>query len=413
MRFMRILLVYQYYHNLDCPASGRHYQFVKSLSRHHQVTILTSDVWERKRDMHTHDWVPEGVEIHSFPVAYNNSMSAADRLKAFIGFVWHAFRKGMAIQKPDIILGTSTPLTAAWVAALLGRLRRVPWVFEVRDLWPDFPIQMGAIKSTWLQKSLIRLERSLYTSASHIITLSPDMEKHVLKTGISPAKVTTLLNGTDIDLAETTKYDEIVQLRKKHRLGNKQVVLYAGTFGRANAIPTLIEAAKRLRHRKDIQFVFMGDGFYRSALERASEQCRNITVLSPVARRHIFQWFRLARISLVSFIDLPVLKANSPAKFFDSLSVGTPVIVTNNGWTRTFVELHNCGWYVPPQNDSQLAQCIEQVIENPLAVREAGRNGFRIARTFFDRAQMTGPLEHILKHCVQPVPQKHLLVATQ
>ena len=404
---MHILLVYQYYHNLDCPASGRHYQFIKSLSKHHQVTILTSDVWEKKRDQYTHDWVPEGVKIHSFPVPYNNSMSIPARLKAFAGFVWHAFRKGISIQKPDVILGTSTPLTAAWVAAVIGWLRGVPWVFEVRDLWPDFPIQMGAIRPQWLQRALLRLERMLYKSASHVITLSPDMEAHVLGKGISRTKVTTLLNGTDIDLAEETTYEGLVELKRKHQLQDKQVILYAGTFGRANAIPTLIETAKQLRHREDLQFVFIGGGYYASALQEASSRFRNITVLSPVARRDIFKWFRLARVSLVSFIDLPVLQANSPAKFFDSLSVGTPVIVTNNGWTRKFVEHHKCGWYVPPQNEQELAQCIHRVVENTALTREAGRNGFRVARTHFDRAEMIAPLEHILKHSVQPMPESN------
>ena len=412
MRSMHILLVYQYYHNLDCPASGRHYQFVKSLSTHHDVTILTSDVWENKRQTHLHEWVPEGVEVHSFPVPYNNAMSVPARLKAFVGFVWHAIRKGLLLKKPDIIIGTSTPLTAAWAASIIGRLRGIPWVFEVRDLWPDFPIQMGAIKPKWLQRRLTKLEHNLYNSAAHIITLSPDMEAHVRNKGIPSGKVTTLLNGTDIHLAEATTYDEIVELKKKHQLEDKHVVLYAGTFGRANAIPTMIEAANRLRHRKDIQFVFMGDGFYKSDLQEAAERLRNITVLPPVARHHIFHWFRLADVSLVPFIDLPVLRSNSPAKFFDSLSVGTPVIVTNDGWTRSFVETHECGWYVPPQNGITLAQCISRAVDNTVLTTRAGRNGYRIARTMFDRSQMAGPLEHILKDSIQPLPQNQLVVAT-
>ena len=412
MHFMRILLVYQYYHNLDCPASGRHYQFVKSLSEHHEVAILTSDIWEQKRDTRLFEWAPEGVEVHSFSVPYTNSMSAPARLKAFMGFVWHAVRKGLLLKKPDVIIGTSTPLTAAWAASLIGRIRGVPWVFEVRDLWPDFPIQMGAVKPKWVQRALKRLENALYKSASHIITLSPDMEKHVLDLDVTASKVTTLLNGTDIHLAEATKYGTLIQLKKDYQLEGKNVVLYAGTFGRANAIPTLIEAAHRLRHRQDIQFVFLGDGYYKPALQKAAERLRNMTVLPPVARHHIFQWFRLARVSLVPFIDLPVLKANSPAKFFDSLAVGTPVIVTNAGWTRSFVEIHECGWYVPPEDEIALAQCIESRIDDEAALNQAGRNGYRIARSLFDRAQMIHPLEHILHHSVQPEPQKQFVVAT-
>ena len=412
MQAMRILLVYQYYHTPDCPASGRHYQFVKALSKHHEVTILTSDIWEQKRDTQRYAWVPEGVQIHSFPVPYNNNMSVPARLKAFMSFIWYTLRKGLFIQKPDVIIGTSTPLTAAWAASVLARIRRVPWVFEVRDLWPDFPIQMGAVRPRWLQTILKGLERRLYKSASHVITLSPDMEHHVRKLGISSGKVSTILNGTDIHLAEATTYDEIIELKQQHGLEDKHVILYAGTFGRANAIPTLIKTAERVRHRTDIQFVFMGNGYYKTDLHNAAERLRNITVLPPVARHHIFKWFRLARVALVSFIDLPVLKANSPAKFFDSLAVGTPVIVTNDGWTRSFVETHECGWYAPPEDDKALAECINQVVDSTTTTNQAGRNGYRVARALFDRAQMIGPLEHILNHSVQPEPREQLVVAT-
>ena len=408
---MHILLFYQYYHNLDCPASGRHYAFIKALSERHQVTILTSDIWEKKRITHLFDWIPPGVTLHSFPVPYENAMSVKDRIKAFAGYAIHAIQKGLFVSKPDVILGSSTPLTAAWAAASVARIRNIPWIFEVRDLWPDFPIQMGAISSKWAQRRLYNLERSLYKSASHIITLSPDMERHVRSKGIPKRKVTTLLNGTDIDLANQVSESYVDSLRVRYGLQNKKIILYAGTFGRANAIPILAQLVKRLQQRDDIHFLFMGEGYYKGLLEDAAKDSTNLTVLPPEPRHKIFYWFKLADLSLVSFNDLPVLQANSPAKFFDSLAVGTPVLVTNPGWTKDFVETHGCGWYAPIQELDSLVSCIDTALNAPHYRKEAGLRGQRVARTYFDRDQMVDILQDILLAQTRPVMSNALITA--
>lgn len=396
---MHILLFYQYYHNRDCAATGRHFNFIRSLSQQHQITVITSDVWEHKRQTHLYPWAPEGVDIISLPVPYDNAMHTGGRLKAYAGYAWQALKQGLRVHKPDVIIGSSTPLTAAWAAAKVAQFRRIPWVFEVRDLWPDFPIQMGAIRNAWLQRRLYNMERMLYRSASHIITLSPDMKAHVVSKGFSPSKITTLLNGSDLDLAQQMDEAAETRLRNMHGLQEKKVILYAGTFGRANAIPLLIETAKRLTHRQDTHFVFMGAGYYENTLREAAASVPNITIVPAEPRHRIFNWFRLADLALVSFLDIPVLAANSPAKFFDSLACGTPVVVTNPGWTKTFVEKHHCGWYANANEPESLVRCIEEAFGNPEELKQAGINGQRQASILFDRSSMTESLNKILLQC--------------
>ena len=393
---MHILLFYQYYHNLDCPASGRHYQFLKALGQRHHITVLSTDIWQRKRISDLYDWLPGGVKLHAFPVPYHNAMSIPARLNAYGGYALRSFVKGLSIPRPDVIVGSSTPLTAAWAAAKVAAFRRIPWIFEVRDLWPDFPIQMGAVQSTWIQKRLYRLESKLYASASHVITLSTDMERALHSKGVPPEKVTTLENGTDLDLANTVHVDAIRQLRKQHNLEHKRIILYAGTLGRANAIPDLVQLAGRMVHRKDVHFVFLGEGYYEHMLKKASATQPNLSILPSVPRHDIFRWFAMADLSLVSFIDLPVLQANSPAKFFDSLASGTPVLVTNPGWTRSFVETHKCGWYAPIQELDAMVRCIEKVLDAPEERKGMGQRGKAIAATHFDRSTMVHTFEKIL-----------------
>ncbi len=317
--------------------------------------------------------------------------------RAFAHFAARAALKGRSIPKPDVILGISTPLTAAWAAATTARRRKTPWVFMVKDLWPDFPIQMGAVKNRWLQRQLYALEHRLYRSAAHVVSFSPDMEAHILSHGIAPETVTTHLNGTDFWLIDACTDDDVVALREAHGLTGKQVVLYGGALGRANDIPTLIEAAERLTQHAGLQFVFIGHGFLTGRVREAAARLPNVSLLPPQPRHRILCWFKLADLSLVSFIDLPVLAANSPAKFFDSLGAGTPVLVTNPGWTKRFVEEHRCGWYVPPSDAAALAHRLDAALADPEALAEAGGRAAAVARRQFDRDAMAGQLETILQ----------------
>ena len=394
---MHIAVFYQYYHNLDCAAAGRHYTFIKHWSERHQVTLITTNMWREQRLTCHFDWVPPGVRLLEMDVSYANTMTVPQRLLAFGSYALGALRHGLTMPKPDVIFGTSTPLSAAWIAGQVARLRGVPWIFEVRDLWPDFPIQMGAVTNRWLQRRLYAAERRLYQSAAHVVPLSPDMARHVQAHRIPPERTTMLLNGTDLDLAARVTEADVRHLRHQFDLGDRRVILYAGTFGRANDMPTLIAAAKRLAHRDDLSFVFAGEGYYLESLRSAEARLPNVRVLPPQPRHRAFALFKLADLALVPFLGLPVLAANSPAKFFDSLAVGTPVLVTNPGWTKAFVEKHGCGWYVPASQPDALAQRISRLFAAPEALAQAGRRGQAVAEQALGREEQARALEGIFQ----------------
>ena len=142
---MHVAVFSQYHTNPDCPATSRHYTLLAHLAKTHRVTLLTTPAWKGQRLTHEFAWVPEGVEIREVAIPYENKMGPARRVLAFAQYARWAVREGLRIEKPDVIWGISTPLTAAWAAAQVARWRRVPWVFEVQDLWPAFPIAMGEI----------------------------------------------------------------------------------------------------------------------------------------------------------------------------------------------------------------------------------------------------------------------------
>ncbi|SHK00163.1 glycosyltransferase family 4 protein [Hymenobacter psychrotolerans] len=400
---MHVAVFSQYHTNPDCPATSRHYSLLAHLARKHRVTLITTRTWERQRLTQQFPWVPEGVELRAADVPYENRMGVARRGLAFGQYAAYALREGLRIDRPDVIWGISTPLTAAWAAAQVAAWRKVPWVFEVQDLWPSFPISMGAVPSRWAQRQLFALEKSLYCRAQHIMALSPDMTSYVenVLEGSAPdasSKTTTVLNGTDLELAATATDAAVEALRQEQGLEGCRVVLYAGTLGRANDIPTLLAAAELLSARvPKLIWLFLGLGYDEPRVREAAARCPAIRLVPPQPRHAVFNWFRLAEVSVVSFLGMPVLDTNSPAKFYDSLAVGTPVVVTNCGWTRQLVEKHGCGWYSPASDAPALAALLGRLLEQPDQLAAAGQAGRMLAATSFDRTTLATEVTAILE----------------
>ncbi len=399
---MHIAVFSQYHTSPDCPATSRHYTLLTEIANHHRVTLLTTPAWRSQQLTHEFAWVPPGVELLEANIPYDNKMGPARRALAFAQYAAWAVRAGRRIMRPDVVWGISTPLTAAWAAARVARHWQVPWVFEVQDLWPSFPVAMGAVPTPLARQQLFALEKRLYKSAAHIVPLSPDMSRYVTDLGIPNAKVTTLLNGTDLDLAARATPAAVAALRREQGVAGQKVVLYAGTFGRANDMPTVVAAAEALvAADSTVTWLFLGHGYYAPLVAAAAARWPGrIRLVGGQPRHAVFSWFALADVAVVSFLGLPVLDANSPAKLYDALAVGTPVVVTNRGWTKKLVEQYGCGWYAPAGDANALAAQLQAALTNPTRLQEAGQRGRLLAQAQFDRRVLAAQMQQILEQAV-------------
>jgi glycosyltransferase involved in cell wall biosynthesis len=396
---MHIAVFSQYHTSPDCPATSRHYTLLAEIAKHHRLTLLTTPAWRSQQLTQGWPWVPPGVELLEANIPYDNKMGPARRALAFAQYAAWAVRAGRRIARPDVVWGISTPLTAAWAAARVARGWRVPWVFEVQDLWPSFPVAMGAVPTALARRQLFALEKRLYESAAHIVPLSPDMSAYVAGLGIAPGKITTLLNGTDLDLAARATPTAVAELRRAQGLAGQKVVLYAGTFGRANDMPTVVAAAEALVTADPaVTFLFLGHGYYAPLVAAAAARWPGrIRLVGGQPRHAVFSWFALADVAVVSFLDMPVLATNSPAKLYDALAVGTPVVVTNGGWTKALVEEHGCGWYTPAGDAAGLASRLQAILADPTGRAAAGERGRALAGQEFDRARLATQMQRILE----------------
>ena len=289
--------------------------------------------------------------------------------------------------RPDVIYATSPPLTIALPALAAAARWQAPLVFEVRDLWPEAPIQMGALTDPRLQRWARSLEQSAYRRARRVIALSPGIRDGVIAAGAAPEKVELVPNAADLDLFSAAGPPD----------PHDFVVSYFGTMGEANDLTAAIEAARLL---PDMPFVLMGDGKRRSELERSAPP--NVEFTGPASGKE--QVAALAARSgacLTFFKDVPVLATNSPNKLFDTFAAGRPAIVNMDGWMRRLVEDNDAGLYVRAGDAQDLAQKLGWLRAHPEEVARMGRNARALAEREFDRDKLAARVLSILEEAAR------------
>jgi len=328
----------------------------------------------------------DGIVVVYAAATYNQQMGIFGRFKAFAMFMWKSTMLAFKEKNIDMVIATSTPLTIGVPALLLRKLKGVPYLFEVRDLWPEVPIQMGALNNYVLRKTALWLEKSIYKNAKHIVALSPGMEEGVLRTGIPPSKVTMIPNMSKIDHFFERAHN--IELMDKHELQRDSFkLIYFGSMGLSNGIGYILDTAKLLKAQKDIEFIFIGYGSMIDMLKNrcTNENLTNVRFLGRFGIKETAELVNLCDVTLVTFANIPILYTNSPNKLFDSLSAGKPIIVNSKGWTKDMAENNQCGIYVDPEAPTDFAQKVLDLKNNPELVRQMGKNARKLAESTYDK----------------------------
>jgi glycosyltransferase involved in cell wall biosynthesis len=276
-------------------------------------------------------------------------------------------------------------------------------VFEVRDLWPELPIAMGALRNPLLRTAASALEWVAYHGAKHVVGLSPAIAEGVVRRGIPEARVSVVSNACDLEAFRHADRDAAAA-RARH-LGmlppNAKVVLYGGTFGAINDVAWLADVAAASRQRgDDLQFVLVGDGAGRDALvQRATSHGvldDNLHVLAPIPKREIPGLLGAATIATSLFMPLPEMEANSANKFFDALAAGKPVAINYGGWHAELLQHWGAGISLPHAWPATAAAQLAELARDPAALAEHGAAALRLARACFDRDALAADLLRVL-----------------
>jgi glycosyltransferase involved in cell wall biosynthesis len=309
--------------------------------------------------------------------------SDRDRMLAFARFGAGATLEAARGPRPDVIYATSPPLTIAIPALAAAARWRVPLVFEVRDLWPEAPIQMGALSDPRMQRWARSLERRAYDRAARVVALSPGIRDGVVAAGVAPEKVALVPNAADLDLFRPDAPPD----------PDGFVVSYFGTMGEANDLTAAIEAARLL---PDMRFVLMGDGKRRAELERSAPP--NVEFPGPAAgKEQVAELAARSRACLTFFKDVPVLATNSPNKLFDTFAAGRPAVVNMDGWMRELVEDNDAGLYAPAGDAEELARKLAWLRAHPDDAARMGRNARALAEREFGRDELAARVLAVLE----------------
>ncbi|MBD3905465.1 glycosyltransferase family 4 protein [Chryseobacterium sp. Ch-15] len=381
---MNILYIHQYFLTPQEPGGTRSYWLAQELIKNgHKVTMITSSTKFKEEIKKIN---VDGIEVIYFKEDYDQNMSITRRLKAFLKFMYKSSRIGLKQRNIDLVIATSTPLTIGIPALILKWFKNKPFVFEVRDLWPEVPIQMGAIKNKWMIKATRSLEKLIYKNAAHVIALSPGMQDGVLQY-IPIDKTSMIPNMAKMDeFWPREKNDLLVEKLGLNKNSFKAV--HFGSLGLANGAHTIIESAKLLKDYKDIEFLFVGGGSTEKQLvdEVKKYQLDNVKFLGKFPMKDVSEIVNFSDVSLISFLDLPILYTNSPNKLFDSLSAGKPIVVNSAGWTKSIAEDYLCGYYANPKYPQELADKILFLKNNPSTASEMGINSRNLAEKVYDKS---------------------------
>lgn len=383
---MKILYIHQYFKIPSQPGGTRSYWISQELLKQgHEVTMITSNP---KGGEKREEKVIDGIKVIYLKEVYNQDMSIKQRLLSFVGFVRKSIKEAKKHKDVDLVIATSTPLTVGITALYLKWFRKKPYIFEVRDLWPEVPIQMGAFKSPLIVKPLRWFEKKIYQSAEHVVALSPGMQTGVLRY-ITSERTSMIPNMSKIE--EFWPREKNMELMSRLELKKDSFkVIHFGALGLTNGAHTIIESAKLLKDNHSIVFMFAGGGSQEPKLAAIVKKYNltNVRFFGRFPMQQMSEIVNFSDVSMVSFKDLPILYTNSPNKLFDSLSAGKPIIVNSAGWTKDIVEKNNCGFYVNPNKPQELVDKIKFLQANPDKAKEMGENSRRLAETTYDKSHL-------------------------
>ena len=404
---MHLLLIHQAFVAPDEPGGTRHYELARHLvQRGHRCTIITADLSyltgapiSGKRRLVTEQNL-EGIRILRAYTYHSLHRSFVWRVVSFLSFmltsVIAAFRAGQV----DVVMGTTPPIFQAVSALLVAGVRRRPFLLEVRDLWPEFAIDMGVLRNPLLINLSRGLERFLYARATRILVNSPAYREYLIDKGLAAHRISFVANGVDCSMFDPLADGQA--MRQIWNLNDKFVITYAGALGMANDISTVLQAADLLRDNSRIHFVLVGDGKERPHLMAEAERLNlpNVTFAGAYPKSRMPEVLSASDACLAILKDIPMFRTTYPNKVFDYMAAGRPTILVIDGVIRDVIEAAQGGIFVKPGDARALADVALRLAEEPELATAMGLSARGYVLEHFDRGRQAEAFATLISNLV-------------
>lgn len=378
---MKVLLLHQHYKTPERGGALRSYYLAKALVESgvkvHVISAQNEKIFKRE--------YTEGIEVSYLPIDYDNRFGFIARSRAFLKYVWGAIRLSKQHKDADYCYAISVPLTVGLAAQWIKWRYKIPYLFEVGDLWPDAPVQMGFIRNYFFSAFLYQLEKSIYRAASSVVALSPSIQLAIEKK-VPGKRVHLLPNMADCNYYTPEKKN--AALEEKYKVKEKFVISYIGAIGLANGLDYLLECANASRKAAlPIHFIICGDGALLDRLKGNVKQMRlvNLSFVDFVNREGVKEILNVTDAAFICYKPVPILETGSPNKFFDGLAAGKLILINFSGWIKREIEENRCGIYTDPHQPTDFVKKIKPFlseIELLAAYQQASR---QLAETKYSR----------------------------
>jgi glycosyltransferase involved in cell wall biosynthesis len=401
---MRILFLSHYFPpEVNAPAS-RTYEHCKQWAKMgHEVTVVTcapnhprGEVYPGYRNRLLQREERDGIHVVRLWTYVTANEGFFKRTLNYVSYMMSAIVAAPWLPRADVVLSTSPQFFNGLAGYLVSRIKRAPWALEIRDLWPESILVVGAIKNRFIIRALEYLEMFAYRKADAIVPVTDAFKRYMVGKGIPEDKIEVVKNGVDLEFYRTT--DGANPVAEELGLTGRFVASYFGTHGMAHHLETVLEAAGLLRERKDILFLLVGDGAEREKLLGLRDERGLDNVMMPGQQpkeRMPFLW-QCSHVSLVLLKKSDLFKMVIPSKIFESMAMQRPIILGVEGESRAIVEAARAGRCIEPENAAELARIVAELADNPALCDELGRNGRRYVADHYDRGVLAAKYERLL-----------------
>jgi glycosyltransferase involved in cell wall biosynthesis len=381
---MNVLILHQHFKTPDGGGALRSYFLAQAIvDRGDKVQVVTGSDY-----VDYHLKIYEGIEIHYLPIRYSNYFGYWKRIFSFLRFIISICAHSKKFSKANICYAISVPLTIGLAARWIKWRYKIPYIFEVGDLWPDAPIELEVIQNSLLKKWLWRMERNIYQQANSVVALSPSIKEAIGKKVIGK-NIHVIPNMADTEFFKPELKNPL--LEERLQVKNKFVIAYLGAMGFANGLEYILNCAKVCHENKlPVQFLLAGDGVEKENLKRKSIDLKlhNLSFIEFLNREGIKELMNVADAVFVCYRHSPILETGSPNKFFDGLAAGKLIIINFGGWIRKEIEEANCGFYVDPENPESILHPFNKIIKTS-QLSEFQKRSRQLAEEKFSRKVLT------------------------
>jgi glycosyltransferase involved in cell wall biosynthesis len=388
---VKVLILHQHFNTPYSGGAIRSYYLAKALVDHGIETVVITGSNEKEGIE-----LIDGIEVHYLSVPYANHFGFAKRAVSFLRFIAKATGTSLKINDVDVCYAISVPMTVGLVAMRLKKKKGIPFVFEVGDLWPAAPIELGFVKNPLLKKYLQFLERRIYSRASAIVGLSTPIADTIGRT-IQGKPIHMLTNIADVDFYKPEIKNS--ELEKKFRTEGKFVVAYIGALGFANGLTNLLDAAHEcLRQELPVVFLICGDGAERNFLSEKieSDKLRNVQLLPFTNRQGVREILNVTDACFVCYRPYSILETGSPNKYFDALAAGKIVITNFGGWIEKDVTENDVGFSYC-NNPEEFVRKLRPYLEDNDLFLKTQRKSRKLAEVKYSRAALSEKFLEVIR----------------